>query len=273
MKRIGLLFHPMIEESQELARKLADTLEGLKVSAWVVSAWKEDEIRQRAGDLDLLITLGGDGTILRAARAGVPHAVPILSVNFGRLGFLAECNPDEVEGILPDLLAGHFWLEERMMLHAEHRRGGEKIGIYEALNDVVVSRGALPRLLRLEMSVDGVPTMTYFADGLIVATPTASTAYSLAAGGPVVAPELRTILVTPIAAHLTTIQSMVLPSKAEVTICPHTNHSGLLTIDGQIDVEVQDSDQISVTASEHICRFVRRQSASYFYRTLGERLR
>lgn len=273
MKRIGLLYHPKIPESRRLAEELTHQIEALGSSPWVCSAWEERRIKGRLTALDLLVTLGGDGTILRAARMAAPYATPILGVNFGRLGFLAEVEPEEVVEKLPSVLEGRYWLEERMMLHAEALRGEECLGKYKALNDVVVGRGPLARVIRLATYIDGDYLTTYAADGVIVATPTGSTAYSLAAGGPILSPQLKSILLTPILPYLATARSLVLSPRARVKVQVSTHHSAALTLDGQISVELEDGDAVTVTASRHVCYLVRMRPETYFYRTLLERLK
>jgi NAD+ kinase len=181
---VGLLYHPKIPESQGMAADILEFLEGLGVSAWIGSAWDEAAVYTKTAELDMLVTLGGDGSMLRAARMASEQGIPILGVNLGRLGFLAEVQPAEWPDRLRQALAGDYWVEERMMLHAEWWRDGQKLGSYEALNDVVVSRGSLARVVRLSTYIDGGYLTTYVADGLIVSTATGSTAYALAAGGP-----------------------------------------------------------------------------------------
>lgn len=273
MKRVGLLVHPKLPRSQELAQALRAELEGRGTSLWVASAWGEAEIQERIADLDLLVTLGGDGTILRVARIAAPYGVPILGVNFGRRGFLAEIEPEEALEKVPLVLDGNYWLEERMMLQAELFRNGERLGVYEALNDVFVGRGAVPKAVRLAVSIDGNSLTTYVADGALVATPTGSTAYSLAAGGPVIAPQLRSLLFMPIVPHLTLLRSLVLPPEARVRIQVFTDHDAVLTLDGQVSIELQDEDIVEATASPHTAPFIRLQPQSRFYETLLEKLR
>jgi NAD+ kinase len=281
------LHHPRIPDSQPLARAIGDSVERLGLTAWLGSAWDEESLRQQAVELDLLITLGGDGTLLRAARLGSPYGVLLLGVNLGQLGFLAELTPAEVVSALPKILEGHYWVEERLMLRGkvrgtkdEGRRTKDEFQAshlgpaeyFDALNDVVVGRGSLSRAVRVEARIDGDYLTTYVADGVIVATPTGSTAYSLAAGGPILEPELKNLLLTPIAPHLTVVHSLVLPATAEVTLRVATDHPASVTIDGQIDLPLEDGDTVIVTASPHVSRFVRLQPKAYFYRTLLERL-
>jgi NAD+ kinase len=272
MKRIGLLHHPKLPATQPLAEAMARQIEEHGLAVWVGSTWDEEAVRVQTASLDLLVTLGGDGSILRAARMGCEEGVPVLGVNMGRLGFLTELEPDAWMAALPRLLAGDYWIEERMMLYAEYHREGTCLG-YEALNDVVISRGSLARLVRLETHIDGSFVTTYAADGLIVATATGSTAYAFAAGGPILPPQLHNILLIPIAPHLSMERAIVLPQGAALRILVRTDHQAILTVDGQFEYELRDGDWVSVQASRHTGRFVRLQDRTYFYRTLMERLR
>jgi len=272
-KRFGLLHHPKIPESQQLAQETETGLLALGVSVWRASAWEEAEVLQAAYESDLLITFGGDGTIVRAARVTAGQNLPILGVNLGRLGFLAELQPWEVSDRLEALVNGQYWLEERMMLHADLRRDQRVIQSFEALNDVVVSRGRVGRVVRLDTYIDGQYLKTYVADGVIVSTPTGSTAYSLAAGGPILDPQLFNILLTPVAPHLAVARALVLPTTVHVHLEVSTEYEATLTVDGQVDVPLNDGDAVIVRASPNVCHFVRMGERNYFYRTLLERLR
>ncbi|MFZ5918285.1 MAG: NAD(+)/NADH kinase [Chloroflexota bacterium] len=273
MKRIGILHHPKLPQSQSLAQEIAAWLAMHGVSPWQASAWDEALVEGEIGSLDLLITLGGDGTILRAARMGACHGVPILGLNLGRLGFLAELQPGDWQAPMGRLLEGDYWIEQRMMLHAEFLHNGECRRAFEALNDVVVSRGSLARIVRLTASVDGGYLATYAADGLIIATATGSTAYALAVGGPILPPQLHNILVIPIAPHLSLERAVVLAEGSTVSVAVSTDHTAMLTIDGQFEVELQHEDTVIVKASPYRACFVRMQESTYFYRTLMARLR
>ncbi len=272
MRRIGLLHHPKLPASKPLAQEIAAWLETAGVSAWQGSAWDEVGVAPHIADLDLIITLGGDGTILRAARLCARHKTPILGVNLGRLGFLTEAPPGQWRETLERVLAGRYWIEERMMLHGESWRAGEAQARYEALNDVVVSRGGLARIIRVETRVDGARLTTFVADGVIVSTATGSTAYALAVGGPVMPPALRNILLIPIAPHLTLDRAIILPEGASLTLTIETDHRARLTVDGQFDQSLLNGDQVRIQASPYAGRFVRLQSPSYFYETLMEKL-
>jgi NAD+ kinase len=273
VKKVGLLHHPKLPQSLDLAGEMAHDLEERGVSPWLGSAWDEEEAARHVGDFDLLITLGGDGTILRAARIAAQHSVPILGLNLGRVGFLAEMEVEDWPEKLQRVLAGEYWLEERVMLHAELWRGGDALGDFEALNDVVIGRASFARVVRLATHIDGSYLTTYVADGLIVATATGSTAYALAVGGPILPPELRNILLIPVASYLSLDRAIVLSEGAQVEIEVSTDHRAILTIDGQIHKEVEDADRVAVGASPHTCRFVRLQDRAYFYRNLKKRLR
>ncbi len=271
-KHIGLLYHPMIPQSRVLAAEMLEFLEGRGVSVWVGSNWDEAAVAEQAAALDLFVTLGGDGSMLRAARMGSRHGIPILGVNLGRLGFLAELQPQAWHEGLERTLAGDYWVEERMMIEAQYWRADQQISCHEALNEVVVSRGALARIVRLPTYIDGGYLTTYAADGLIVSTATGSTAYALAAGGPIVPPELKNMLLIPLAPHLSLERAIVLSQGSVVRIKVRTDHVAILTIDGQYQVEMADRDEVVVHASPRVCRFIRLQDRTYFYRTLMQRL-
>ncbi|MER2599890.1 MAG: NAD(+)/NADH kinase [Caldilineales bacterium] len=279
---IGILHHPRKPESAPLAGLMAEFVQFNGCKAWLDSAWDERGIIGRlheSPELDMLITLGGDGTILRAARMGASAGIPILGVKMGRLGFLAEVEPDDWQAPLRRVLEGHYWLERRLMLKVSlHRNGndipdGQRDAHFEALNEVVVSRGRLARLVRVSTWIDGDFLTTYAADGVIVATPTGSTGYALAAGGPILPPELRNIVVVPIAPHLSLDRALVLSEGEVVKLEVAADHQIILSVDGQFDVEVQNGDTIEVTASNDSANFVRVRRPAYFYRNLMQRLK
>ena len=271
-KRFGLLHHPRIPEAPRLAQEAATTLQALGAEVWSASAYDEAQILRHGRDSDLIISFGGDGTIVRVARTIAGLNVPLLGVNLGRIGFLAELQPEEVPAHLQALVDGRFWLEERMMLHADLRRGERTIQSFEAINDVVASRGRIARVVRIQAYVDGECFTTYVADGVIVSTPTGSTAYALAAGGPILDPQLRNLLLKPIAPHLTVATALVLPAAACVRLALSTDSEAALTVDGQVNVPLQEGDVVEVTASRNVCRFVPLGERSYFYRTLLQKL-
>jgi NAD+ kinase len=271
MKHFLLLHHPKLPHSLTLAQQWSAQFNALGARVSIISAWDESAITKNLGEVDLAITLGGDGTILRAARLCAPVRVPILGINLGRVGFLSEMHPEEFNARA--LIDGAYWIEERMMLHSTFSRGGATLGAYEALNDVVVGRGKLARVIRLETYIDGDYLTTFVADGAIVATATGSTAYVFAAGGPILAPEVKTLVLVPIAPYLSQVRSLVLSEGSRVLLRLNTDHRSILTIDGQIDIELENGDEIQVQASANVARFARFQPRTYFYRTLVERLR
>ncbi len=273
MKRFGLLHHPKIPESQRLAQEIEADLSALGASVWCSSAWDDAEVIERAHSADLLMTFGGDGTIVRVARITAGLDLPIVGVNLGRLGFLAEIQPWELPVKLQSLVDGRYWLEERMMLHIELKRDHTLVRSFEALNDAVLGRGRIARVVRIDAHVEGQYLTTYAADGVIAATPTGSTAYSLAAGGPILAPHMFNILLTPIAPHLNVARALVLPASANLHLVLNTEYEATLTVDGQVDLPLLNGDSVLVSASPHICRFARLGDRDYFYRTLLERLK
>lgn len=279
-ERIGILHHPKKPESLELASAMERYLHDKgRDRIWRNSAWDSQAIKAKLPEVDLLITLGGDGTMLRAARLGAAHGVPMLGVKMGRLGFLAEIFPHDWRGPLDKLLNGESWIEERLMIRVrvlkhEPNNGGRTTRCeYDALNDVVLSRGSLARIVQVSANLDGGYLTTYTCDGLIVSTATGSTAYALAAGGPILPPELRNILVIPVAPHMSMDRAVVLSEGSEVRLRAFSDHTSMLTVDGQFEVEVDDNDEIVVVGSPHLARFVRMRSRSYFYQTLMEKLK
>jgi NAD+ kinase len=223
-------------------------------------------------DADLLVILGGDGSILRVALAAAPYGTPLLGVNLGRVGFLTEADPQNWRNVLSRALVGDYWIEERMMLRVAAFHGTEVLAQAEALNDIVVGRGARACVVYLDTEVDGGSLATYVADGLIVATPTGSTAYALAAGGPVLPPQLRNVLLVPVAPHLSMARPIVLSEGVTVRITVTGGRPAVLTVDGQIQAELQSGDAVAVEASPYAARFARVQEQTYFYKTLVARL-
>jgi NAD+ kinase len=268
---IGILYNRRVPQGHPLAEEMA---------AWIEQRGRRAQVcttGDAAGalcwpDTDLLVTLGGDGSILRAARAAARYGTPILGVNLGRVGFLTEACPETWRDVLSRALVGDYWVEERMMLRAVARRGRDTEGQAEALNDVVVGRGARANVVYLRAEVDGGYLATYVADGLIVATPTGSTAYALAAGGPILPPQLRNILLVPVAPHLSMARPIVLSQGVMVRITVVGDRPTVLTVDGEVQAELGSGDDVAVEASPHVACFARVQERTYFYRTLVARL-
>jgi len=223
--------------------------------------------RVRRGEFDMLIVGGGDGSVLRAGNLCAPSKVPILGVNLGKLGFLIQVEKEEWRGYFDKLLNGQAWIENRMMLHAEHIRSGEVLGTWDALNEVVVARGYSLRPIRMSASVDGRHLTSYVADGLIASTATGSTGYALAAGGPILPPELRNILLVPIAPHLSVDRAVVLAEGSMVSMRINGDNA-VLSIDAQPSITLMEDDHVDIRAAEVTAQFVRFGDPGYFYRNL-----
>ncbi|MFC1948816.1 NAD(+)/NADH kinase [Chloroflexota bacterium] len=274
MKRIGILYHPMKEAARTLAGKLEKLLEAKGLSTWVCSAWESEEARSRVNGTELILSIGGDGTILRAAQLVAPEPIPITGINLGNLGFMTELSTNDIEKKLGALLAGEGWIDERSLLQAElSLNDGNKKQKFYALNDVVVARGVVARVVYVEASIDGEPLTTYKADGVIVATATGSTGYSLAAGGPVLYPHAKEILLLPINPHLSSSYTLVLPSTAEVKLKFNASHPATLSVDGHINLSLESGSEITVRHSDNTVRFLRIHPETSFYAYLEQRLK
>ncbi len=230
----------------------------------------DEDLRRRVknNEFDLMIAVGGDGTMLRAGHLCAPCGVPILGINLGRLGFLIQIERGEWRGMLERLFKGEAWIEQRMMLSAQHMRAGEVLGSWQALNEAVVSRGQYLRPVRLAAQVDGRLLTTYVCDGLIASTPTGSTAYALAAGGPILPPDLRNILLVPIAPHLSVDRAVVLSEGSSVSIIVKSEYT-VVSVDGQPPLPLAEDDHVDVKAGEYAAQFVRFGDPGYFYRNLN----
>jgi len=267
VKRIGILYHPLREKARDLSEKLEEFLSFKGVSSWRCSAWDEDKAKPEVSGTELVLSIGGDGTILRSARIVASFSVPILGINLGRLGFITEIDGDQVLSQLPDLLKGKGWIEERAMLDAQVADKS-----FHALNDVVVHSVAV-RLVNIEAQIDGAALTTYRADGVIVASATGSTSYSLASGGPILHPQSREIVLQPISCHLGLSHALVLPPQTTVDLKIARGEKVLLSIDGQVELPLSDGQTIRVKLSPHVARFLRIHEPTYFYGSLWEKLR
>ena len=221
----------------------------------------KDELARQA---DLIVVLGGDGTLLSIARR-TKGRVPILGVNLGELGFLTEVVEDEAMPMLARVVTGRYELDRRMTLAARHLRGGRVLGRYRALNDVVITNGALARIVQFAVTVDGLPFTTYRADGMIVATPTGSTAYSLSVGGPIVEPTVQVLVLSPISPHTMTNRPVVLRPNAVVRIdIGPREQDVLLTIDGQEGLPLSPGDVVEVRRGASPVSLVRSPARTYY---------
>jgi len=270
---IVIAAHPQMPRALQLAAEISGHCSQLGLDCRHGSLYADDlRAYVSSGKVDLLIALGGDGTMLRAGHLCAPSGVPILGINLGGLGFLIDVTRENWPDAIKRVLDGKFWLETRMMLTAEHYHADVLMGSWDVLNECVIGRGEIVRPVRLSAVIDGQRLTTYVADGLIVSTPTGSTAYALAAGGPILPPELRNILLVPVAPHLSIDRAIVLHEGSEVRIMVRTDHQASLSVDGQEPIELQDGDSVRARASKHAVHFVRLGEADYFYRNITSRM-
>jgi NAD+ kinase len=272
-RTIGIGAYPKMPDATDIAEAMAASLERRGVRP-IRGSLNDSGLRRsiEAGEVDMLVALGGDGTMLRAGHLAAPAQVPVLGVNLGRVGFLIEVERDGWPVAIDRVLAGDYWIEPRMMLRASLSRAGKQLTGWDVLNEVVVGRGKTVRLVRLEVEIDGAFLTTYAADALIAATPTGSTAYALAAGGPILPPELRNILIVAVAPHFSIDRAVVLHEGSTIRITVRTDHQATLSVDGQSPMDIQDGDAVEVSAAEHSALFVRLQDPGYFYHNLTRRM-
>ena len=285
-KIIGILYHPDLPEALDLCGLLTQVLEARGYEVWAASTWDETQAKERMRGTSVVLGVGGDGTVLRAARAILPAPIPILGIQYGRLGFLAEVTPQEALTRVPVLLEGAGAIEERSMLQAccaatqvspalkeqQHPLNGED-PCFHALNDVVVSRGAVGRPIDIQVIVDGQSYVTYRADAVVVATATGSTGYNLSVGGPMLHPTTTSFVLTPVAPHATLSNSLILNPTARVELIVNSDHGAVLSIDGQMDIPLENGETITVQRSQHVARFLRAHPGDHFYANLLARLR
>jgi NAD+ kinase len=272
MKKIGIIAKN-IPAAQKACKKLASWLEarGKKVfidsgtaAAMNVPGYEPDEIPAL---VEMIIVLGGDGTLLSAARlvANAHADVPIFGVNLGSLGFMAEVSLDELYGNLEKAIAGKLGTEDRIMLTASVLREGKRIAQYRVLNDAVINKGALARMMELRISVNDGHLTTLRADGLIVATPTGSTAYSLSAGGPIIHPTIHCFVLTPICPHTLSNRPIALPDSVVVTVCLTSPSEDVsLTLDGQIGFPLEPNDVVAIKKSQFRMKLIKHPTKSYY---------
>ena len=273
MKKAGIVYHPLNEAAVSLAGELAGFLDSIGVLRWMGSAWEDGGLREQAEGTDLILTLGGDGTILRAAQAAAPQGIPITGINLGRLGFMTEISADEVKKKLPGLLAGQGWTDERAMLQADIIISGKNCGTFHALNDVVIARGEIARIIDIEAGIDGQPLTGYRADGVIVSTATGSTGYALSAGGPVMHPQSEDLLLVPILPYLSLRHPLVLPRDTMIDLKVGAIHKAVLSVDGHICRALEGGCVVRVRHSPLRTRFLRACPRESFYSKLEQKLR
>lgn len=275
MKKIGIIYHPLNEAAAKLAGELAVKLEKKGLTVWKCSAWEGEEARARIDGTELVLTVGGDGTILRAAQAIIPRDVPITGINLGILGFMTELTVDETDEPLEQIFSGKGWMDERALLQADVTLSGEETASasFHALNDVVVAHGDVARVIRLNVSIDDAPLTTYKADGVIVATATGSTGYALAAGGPILHPQAQELVLLPIVPHLSASYKLVLSPASTIKLRVGQHHNATLTVDGYVSHPLPSGTTVTVRRSTRTIRFLRIHQTDSFYATLEKRLR
>jgi NAD+ kinase len=273
MKRVGIVAKVDAAEAPAALARLVDWLteRGIGValdketgalvdSATVPTVRRED----LPGQVDLLIVLGGDGTLLSMARAVGELGVPILGVNLGGLGFLTATTRDEMIAAVEAMLANGMTIEERMLLAVRVRRRGEWLAEHSALNDAVILKSAMSRIINLSVSVEGRYATAYRADGLIISTPTGSTAYSLSAGGPILFPLMDAVLLTPVCSHTLTNRPIVLPGHDRIAVTLRGASQVMLTVDGQVGFELEENDTVEVRQAASRIRLVRFPHKDFF---------
>ena len=279
--KIGLIVNFDKTSAAETAAKIADLLinEGAEVIALKNELFTSihnisicDNYSELTKSCDVLLTVGGDGTIIHSARYAASFGKPILGINLGRLGYVAELEADEI-CMLKKLVKGDYSIESRIILDVNVNRMNNERESYTAINDAVVSRGSLSRIIDLQVAIDGSYVSSYRADGLLVSTPTGSTAYALSAGGPVIAPNLKCIELVPICPHSLSARCVIPSGESVLTIkAASPDSKSFLTIDGQISVELNENDTVEVKASEQILNMIVLKDRNFF-KLAGEKLK
>ena len=269
---IGFMQSRTIPGASDVIRSLIETLD-LHDRSWVAPVDEEGIDPETLRATALIVTAGGDGTIIRVNRLASPYSIPIVGINMGRVGFMAELSVESAAERLPQYIEGDVRTEERLMLQAEvtGRSNGEARIVDHALNEAIV-RGTLPRLLDIEVTIDGVKLATYRADGVIVSTPTGSTGYALSAGGPVLQPEARVLLIQPLAAHISLQTGLVVPDNCTVELAVVGSREALISVDNLTNAMLHPNDKVVIRRSPYIASFLRADPPSAFYSTLTQRL-
>jgi NAD+ kinase len=267
VKRIGFAYNPTNQAAVDLLERAGGWCRMHGVDQWAAPAQDFETLCRELATTDVLVVLGGDGTFLRAARAVIQVDVPLLGLNLGKVGFLSKVEANELETVLAKLAAGEFTVDERMALEAKLLPGhrGEDSVVHHALNDVVIARGALARVVRLDVAIGPSHLATFIADGLVVSSPTGSTGYSFSAGGPVVAPDSRNLIVTPIAGYLSAIRSVVVGPDQIVRVRVVDANEAIVSIDGRDDIPIAVGDVVEVRALARPIRLVEPAGSQPFW--------
>ena len=270
---VGFVYNPRVPKAARLVSSLVKSLK-LQDNSWTSAATQLDIGDETLAKTSAIVTAGGDGTILRVVRIAAPHSVPILGINLGRVGFMTELAVGDAEKKVPGYITGSPRVEERMMLQASVTSGPDappRMKVH-ALNDVVVSRGAVPQLLDIGVTIDGASLVTYRADGVISATATGSTGYALSAGGPIMYPEARSILIQPLAAHISLQTGLVVPENSVIELKIGRGQEAVLSVDAFTDTDLGPEDAVLIERSPHVARFLRADPPASFYSRLAQRL-
>jgi NAD+ kinase len=274
VERIGFAYNPTIEAAVELSARAAGWCQIRRIDQWQAPSDDIEALLRELPSTDALVVLGGDGTFLRAVRAVAEVDVPILGINLGKVGFLSKAEAGDLDAVLARIQAGDYQIGERMALEGVILRDGKPIddARHVALNDFVVARGSLARVCRFDVAIDDSHLATFIADGLIVASPTGSTGYSFSAGGPIVDPVSRNLIVTPIAAYLSAIRSIVVSPRQVVRCRVVDAHEALVSIDGREDFHIQVGDLVEVRAVERPIRLIEPTGAQPFWDLLRHKV-
>jgi NAD+ kinase len=274
IERIGFAYNPTIDAAVELSARAAGWCQMRGIGEWQLQSGDLDALVGELRTTDALVVLGGDGTFLRAVRAVAEVDVPILGINLGKVGFLSKAEAGELDAVLGKIVAGEYRIDERMALEGRILREGRPVDAlrHVALNDVVVARGALARVCRLDVAIDDTHLATFIADGLIVASPTGSTGYSFSAGGPILDPVSRNLVVTPIAAYLSAIRSVVVSPRQTVRCTVVDAHEALVSVDGREDIPIAVGDVVEVAAVERPIRLIEPTGAQPFWDLLRHKV-
>jgi NAD+ kinase len=267
VRRIGFAFNPTTDAANELRERAEGWCRMHGIDHWAAPAQEFETLCRELATTDILLVLGGDGTLLRAARAVIQVDVPLLGVNLGKIGFLSKVEAVELEAVLVKLVAGDYTIDPRMSLEGRILPGGREddAAVHHALNDIVVARGALARVTRLDVAIGPTHVATFIADGLVVSSPTGSTGYSFSAGGPIVAPDSRNLIVTPIAAYLSTLRSVVVGPDQVIRCRIVDATEAIVSIDGREDIVVAVGDVVEVRALTRPVRLVAPSGSQPFW--------
>ena len=274
LERIGFAFNPTNPAAVELRARAEAWCRLRKLESWASPSGEYETLIRELPTTDVLVVLGGDGTFLRAARAVAEVDVPILGVNLGKVGFLSKVEAHELETVLAQVANGEYRIDERMTIEATILRAGETVPSerFVALNDVVVARGRLARVCRLDVAVGPSHVATFTADGLVVSSPTGSTGYAFSAGGPIVDPSSRNLIVTPIAAYLAAIRSIVISPRQAVRCRVVDALEALVSIDGREDEPLSVGDVVEVRAMDRPIRLIDPKGAQPFWDLLRHKV-